>query len=103
MNVKSDWFRCISPVFGVDGPVWKINRVKHVTGDANLTKRVETSPSLLSAWLYVSSVEFAKNVGAGETSHVGLFEKIRVRGASESVLCECSDVQAASAFGHIAC
>ena len=44
----------------------------------------------LSAWLYVSSVEFARYVGAGEQVMSGCLTK-SVLGAG--AFCECSDVQ----------
>ena len=53
----------------------------------------------MSPWLYVSSVEFARNVGAGEQVMSGCLRK-SVLGIGASALCECSDVQASNALGH---
>src|SRR3974390_1403698 len=91
MNVKSDWFKRNSPDFGVDAPVWKPAAFPWQA--IQLDDASGTSP-----WLYVSSVEFARNVGAGEQVMSGCLTK-SVWGVGAPALCECSDVQA-NALGH---
>src|SRR5581483_1354053 len=103
MNVKSDWFRFGLPASRFDPVLWKPTalpwqamQLDVASGTAGASRRsARLSPLLsgfLSAWLYVSSVEFARKGGAGEQVMSGCLTK-SVWGAGVPAFCVCSPVQ----------
>ena len=101
MNVKSDWFRFGLPPSRFDAVLWKPTallwqamQLDVARGTAGESRRSAMLSALLSgflsAWLYVSSVEFARYVGAGEQVMSGCLMK-SVLGSG--TFYECSPVQ----------